>query len=399
MKITKIAKKAGFYILISISALSLLLSVSEARDSGTSKRIEVKDIRFWSNPTYTRIVIDLSGSTTFKYHLLKKDPSIKKPQRLFIDISNATRSRNLTETKGINDGILKRVRTGQYNKDTVRVVLDIETIEDYKVFPLEDPFRIVVDVTSKGRPSSPEVAGSKKELPPAPKKGVKISRIIIDPGHGGKDPGAIGKRGLKEKDINLKLAKKLRNLLKGSFKGDIVLTRERDIFLPLEERTAIANTKNADIFLSIHVNASPNRKARGIETYYLNFTTDEEAIRVAARENATSIRHMSDLQFILNDLMRTAKTNESVRMAADIQESIVSTLKKRYRRINGNGIKGAPFYVLVGTQMPSVLIEVSFISNSEEETRLRKDAYLNGIAKGITTGVLKFINNAGTSAL
>ncbi|MEE8185805.1 MAG: N-acetylmuramoyl-L-alanine amidase [Thermodesulfobacteriota bacterium] len=399
MKIAKIAKRAGFYILISISALSLLLSLSEARDSGTSKRIEVKDIRFWSNPTYTRIVIDLSGATTFKYHLLKKDPSIKKPQRLFIDISNATRSKNLTETKGINDGILKRVRTGQYNKDTVRVVLDIETIEDYKVFPLEDPFRIIVDVTAKGRPSSPEVAGSKKELPPAPQKRVKISRIIIDPGHGGKDPGAIGKRGLKEKDINLKLAKKLRNLLRGSFKGDIILTRERDIYLPLEERTAIANTKNADIFLSIHVNASPNRKARGIETYYLNFTTDEEAIRVAARENATSIKHMSDLQFILNDLMRTAKTNESVRMAADIQESIVSTLKKRYRRINGNGIKGAPFYVLVGTQMPSVLIEVSFISNSEEEARLRKDAYLNGIAKGITTGVLKFINNTGTSAL
>jgi N-acetylmuramoyl-L-alanine amidase len=395
----KIIKRAGFYILLSISAFSLLLSVSEARNSGTSKRIEVKGIRSWSNPTYTRIVIDLSSATTYKYHLLKKDPSIKKPQRLFIDISNATRSQNLTETTGINDGILKRVRTGQYNKKTVRVVLDIEAIEDYKVFHLNDPFRIVVDVTSKGRPSSPEVAVSRKEQPAASKMGTKISRIVIDPGHGGKDPGAIGKRGLKEKDINLKLAKKLRNSLRKSFKGDIILTRERDIFLPLEERTAIANMKNADIFLSIHANASPNRKARGIETYYLNFTTDEEAMRVAARENATSIRHMSDLQFILTDLMKTAKTNESVRMAANIQESIVSTLKKRYRRIQGNGIKGAPFYVLVGTQMPSVLIEVSFISNPEEETRLRKDAYLNGIAKGITAGVLQYIKGASTSEL
>jgi len=389
-------------LLLFLPLLLFTFISSEAKEPAPAKRIEVKDIRFWSNPDYTRIVIDLSGATTYKEHLLKEDPSIKKPPRLFIDFSNAVTSSNLKRALRINDGLLKSVRTGQYNNDTVRVVLDIESIGDYRIFHLEEPFRIVVDVMAKGGATpSPPAATPKRTVKKSPSTQTdgKIGRIIIDPGHGGKDPGAVGRRGLREKDINLKIARKLRQALKRRFKGKVILTRERDSFIPLEERTAIANTKGADLFLSIHTNASPNRKARGVETYYLNFTTDEEAIRLAARENSTSPQQMSDLQFILNDLMKTAKTNESVRLAANIQESIVSKLRKRYRRVNGNGIKGAPFYVLVGTQMPSVLIEVSFISNREEESRLKTDAYLNGIVQGITTGLLAYINGDGVSAL
>ena len=399
----KTVKKITHCLLLSLPLLFLPFISSEAREPTPAERIEIKDIRFWSNPTYTRIVIDLSGTTSYKDHLLKEDPSIKKPPRLFIDFSNAVTSSNLKRSLLINDGLLKKVRTGQYNRDTVRVVLDIESIGEYRIFPLEEPFRIVVDVMAKGtaKPSPPATTSKRavrKSSPPIQREG-NIGRIIIDPGHGGKDPGAVGRRGLKEKDVNLKIARKLKQSLKKRFKGKVLLTRERDTFIPLEERTAIANTKGADLFLSIHTNASPNRKARGVETYYLNFTTDEEAIRLAARENATSPQQMSDLQFILNDLMKTAKTNESVRLAANIQESIISKLRKRYRRINGNGIKGAPFYVLVGTQMPSVLIEVSFISNSEEEARLKTDAYLNGIVQGIATGLLAYINGDGVSAL
>ncbi|MFQ5330284.1 MAG: N-acetylmuramoyl-L-alanine amidase [Thermodesulfobacteriota bacterium] len=399
----KIVKRIIPCLLLFLPILLCTFTSSEAKEPASAKRIEVKNIRFWSNPDYTRIVIDVSGATTYKEHLLKEDPSIKKPPRLFIDFSNAVTSPNLKRALRINDGLLKSVRTGQYDSDTVRVVLDIESIGEYRIFPLEEPFRIVVDVMAKGsaKPSPPAVASKrtvKKSSPPTHTEGV-IGRIIIDPGHGGKDPGAVGRRGLKEKDVNLKIARKLKQALKRRFKGKIILTRERDRYIPLEERTAIANTKGADLFLSIHANASPNRKARGVETYYLNFTTDEEAIRLSARENSTSAKQMSDLQFILNDLMKTAKTNESVRLAANIQESIVSRLRKRYRRINGNGIKGAPFYVLVGTQMPSVLIEVSFISNREEETRLKTDAYLNGIVQGIATGLLAYINGDGVSAL
>ncbi|MFQ5586801.1 MAG: N-acetylmuramoyl-L-alanine amidase [Thermodesulfobacteriota bacterium] len=393
-------KKTIYCLLLSLSFALLSPALSGAKELRPTKRIEVKDVRFWSNPTYTRIVIDVSGATSYKDHLLKEDPSIKKPPRLFIDFSNAVRSSTLKKSVLINDGLLKRVRTGQYNRDTVRVVLDIESIGEYRIFPLEEPYRVVIDVMAKGAPKgAPPPRRPAAKAPPPSQAETKVTTIVIDPGHGGKDPGAIGKRGLREKDVNLRIARKLKQALKKRFNGRVILTRDGDRFIPLEERTAIANTKRADLFLSIHVNASLNRKARGVETYYLNFTTDEEAIRLAARENATSPRQMSDLQFILNDLMKTAKTNESIRLAANIQDSIVSNLRKRYRRVNGNGIKGAPFYVLVGTQMPSVLIEVSFISNREEESRLKSDAYLNGIVQGITTGLHGYINGDRLSSL
>ena len=169
------------------------------------------------------------------------------------------------------------------------------------------------------------------------------------------------------------------------------MTRDADTFIPLEERTAIANTKEADLFLSIHANASLNRRASGVETYYLDLTNDEVAIRLAARENAVSSKKMSDLQYILNDLIKTSKTNESSRLAEVVQEALVSNLKVKYSDIRGNGVKGAPFYVLVGTHMPSILVEVSFISNSKEEDRLSDDGYIREIIAGISSGVKEYV--------
>ena len=387
-------------LLLPLVFLLLPFTPVEAGKNGEAERIEVKEVRYRSNPDYTRIVIDLSDSTSYKYHHLKEDPSINKPPRLFIDFSNTVRGADLRKSVTINDGLLKSMRTGQYNSDTVRVVLDFESVGDFTVFPLEEPFRLVIDVKSKGSVVTPTPPKQRAESPlPLRKPTAGISRIVIDAGHGGKDPGAIGNRGLKEKDVNLKIAKKLKQALGKHFKGQVVLTRDKDVFLRLEDRTAIANAKKADLFLSIHTNASRNKKARGVETYYLNYTTDEESIRLAARENATSTKQISDLQFILNDLMSTSKTNDSARLAASIQDSLVTKLRKRYRRVNGNGIKGAPFYVLVGTHMPSILVEVSFISNREEETRLRTDAYLNGIVQGITAGVIDYINGNGVHTL
>ncbi len=379
-----------FIVLLSLCLLCFSLDW-ESEASGGRSRV-VKGVRSWSNPTYTRVVIDVSGGVSFKYHLLKEDPSIKKPRRLFLDIKKAMLPKDARSVVPINDGLLKRVRLGQHDKETVRVVLDIESIEDYKVIALDDPFRIVVDVTGKASGERDGVDDEGSTL--VQQLGLKVSRIVIDPGHGGKDPGAIGSNGLKEKDVNLKLAKRLKRRLKEYFKGDIILTRKDDRYIPLEERTAIANTNSADLFVSLHVNASPNPRAMGVETYYLNYTTDKESIRVAARENATSTRNISDLQFILNDLIKTAKTNESVRLAANVQETLVSTLKARYSKVNSNGIKGAPFYVLVGTRMPSVLVEVSFISNPKEEARLRSGAYLDTIAKGIARGLSKYIKDS-----
>ena len=371
----------------------------------------VSEIRHWSNPNYTRLVISVDSKTTFTYRLLKKDPSIQVPyRRLYIDIANARLSPALQRSIPINDGLLKMARVGQYDGNTVRVVLDIESIEDFKIFPLGDPFRIVIDVTGEpvaGFAGSGDAVGGPRipaiNTPPlsstpslSQQLGLKVKRIVIDPGHGGKDPGAIGKKGLKEKDVTLKLAKMLEKELKGKLDADIILTRRTDVFIPLEERTAIANSRDADLFVSLHINASPRRAASGVETYTLNISNDEEVMRIAARENATSRRSVSDLQFILNDLIKTAKTNDSVRLAEAVQLKLVTNLRSKYRDVKGNGVKGAPFYVLVGTKMPAILVEASFISNPTEESRLRDDRYLQEIVKGISKGLVEYIDGPGS---
>jgi len=373
---------------------------SHAKTASKSNSVKVTDIRYWSNPAYTRVVINLSSDAVFKHRLLKEDPGLKKPRRLYVDISRAAISPSLKQPIPINDGLLRMARAGQYTRDTVRVVLDIESIEDYKIFPMAEPFRIVIDVMGKrgvrSLPPNVSIGGQESEVrrEPTPDKptlaqqlGLKIKRIVIDAGHGGKDPGAIGKRGLQEKDVVLKIAKGLKETLVSELGAEVIMIREDDRFIPLEERTAIANTKEADIFISVHANASFNRRASGVETYYLNLTNDEAAIRVAARENAVSTKKMSDLQYILNDLMKTAKTNESSRLAAKVQGSLVSSLKAKYSDVKGNGVKGAPFYVLVGTHMPSILVEVSFISNPKEEARLADKEYIKEVVNGITIGI------------
>jgi N-acetylmuramoyl-L-alanine amidase len=177
------------------------------------------------------------------------------------------------------------------------------------------------------------------------------------------------------------------------------MTRNNDKFLTLEERTAIANTKNADLFISLHTNANRDRRAYGIETYFLNLATDKDSILVAARENATSTKNISDLQVILNDLMQNSKINESSRLAGYIQESMYKHLKKKgYSRIKNKGVKQAPFYVLIGAQMPAVLIETSFISNQRECKRLINSKYQERLCEGIVFGIKKYIKETNPTA-
>lgn len=373
-----------------------------------AKLVDVEGIRYWSQKNYTRIVIDINKETEYKYHLLKQDRDLNKPRRLYIDVARGRMGVNLDRNIPINDGLLQSVRTGQYKDGVVRVVLDIKKIEDYKVFHLKEPFRIVIDISGRkvddGGVKDSKVKTPKKDTKvskdkkdkPAPaktKKTYKVKTVILDAGHGGKDPGAMGKRKLKEKDVTLKITKFLKKELKKRFDGKIILTRDNDVYIPLDERTAIANMKQADLFVSIHINASPNRKARGVETYFLDYANDKNSKRVAARENDTSIDAVDDdtLQFILNDLNNTANRHESSELATTVQGSLTNKLKKKYRNINNHGVKGAPFYVLVGTRMPSILVETAFISNPTEEKLLRKDSYLKTIASGIADGIMKHI--------
>ena len=369
-------------------ALCILLSAGIA-----SAVVHLEGVRYWSSKNYTRVVIDLDGRPSYTYRLLRRDPSIGKPPRLYVDIRGATLNNGIKKVVPIDDGLLMRARVGQYRKDTVRVVLDIKSLSSYKVFHLFNPHRIVIDVRGEGRKSGKEAIRAHRAG--KPHRGLVI---VIDPGHGGKDPGAIGKRGLKEKDVTLKVSKLLKWELRKRLKASkIVLTRDRDVYIPLDERTAIANSRDADIFVSVHVNASYRRTAQGVETYYLGSTQDEDALRVAARENATTTSETTEvLQYIIKDLERSGNQQESIRLASLVQEGLSGRLKKRYRDVKSNGIKGALFYVLLNCDMPSVLVEVSFITNPQDEKRLRSPAYLREIARGIADGIIRYLNGEKT---
>ena len=281
---------------------------------------QLTEVRHWSTPDYTRIAVTLSHDAPFEKHEIAKTPGSGILSRIFFDVNGAKLTpgaRDLT----IGDGLLKSVRVAQYNPDTVRVVLDVDNIKDYKIFTFSDPFRIIVDVKGERQAEisalPPVIAAPSTQIsqnlseqqklsvdpqsdkltvkatPRSRLKPGKIRRIVVDPGHGGKDPGAVGLSGLQEKDVVLAIGRMVARKLKEELGIDAVMTRSTDVFIELQERTAIANKVGADLFISIHANAALNRRASGIETYYLNLAKTEKAAQLAARENGTSLENVS----------------------------------------------------------------------------------------------------------
>lgn len=372
----------------------------------------LNEMKHWSNLDYTRISLALDRDVTWEAHELGRGiPG--KPGRVYIDL-NRTRLGPSVRDITIGDGLLRGARVGQYKTDVVRVVLDTENIKDYKVFPLSDPARLIIDVRGE-RPTeisrleqtigvmrekmlTPKLDESpaivEKKAKPASKPVIsKIRRIVIDPGHGGHDPGAVGPSGLKEKDVVLEIGLELKDLLMEEMGLDVVMTRSTDVFIPLEERTAIANKVNADLFLSVHANAAPNRSAAGIETYYLNLAKTDKVAQLAAKENGTSLEKVSVLQAILFDLMANYKLNDSAHLADEVQRSLHKKVRAHYADVKNLGVKQGPFYVLVGATMPSILVEAAFLSNQLEESRLKDPAYLEMTAEGILEGVRSYITS------
>ena len=373
--------------------------------------VSIRGIRKWSTPTYTRVVIDADAPVKYSTPvLLKEDKSLNKPRRLYIDLENSRVSSEIESDITIEDGLLQGARAAQYNGDTVRVVLDIESILDTpKIFTLYDPFRIVIDVQGTGSAGKEEKQSSSASASTsstrAPRKGIykpdgadekvslagqlglSVRRIVIDPGHGGKDPGTQLNGNIQEKDITLDLAKKLKAKIEKDIGCEVLLTRDKDVSIPLEARTGFANENKADLFISLHVNAHKKSSVYGLETYFLNMATDESAVMVAARENATSEKNISDLQGILNDLMLNTKISESSKLAYKVQNGIMLNIKKTYKVRKDLGVKQAPFYVLIGAEMPAILVEIGFITNPTEKKRILNDAYKNLLADGITSGI------------
>jgi len=350
---------------------------------------QIKGVRHWSNPKYTRIVIDLDNKVTYK------ESQLKNPDRIYLDLLGPEVKKHFIK---IGDSLLKSIRLSHHTAEITRVVIDINNINRYKIFVLENPFRIVIDV--KGGCVKDEVVTEKrKEEDALPRKKreeltVKhyIKTIVIDPGHGGKDPGAIGYNGLEEKTVVLDIAKRLKKIMRKKTNYKVILTREKDVYLSLEERTAIANTLNADLFISLHANASRRRGAMGVESYFLDYTFNEEVLEIASRENNAPFLLKDDLQAILYDLKKTNYYNESILLANHVQESLILSLDSNYRKLKNRGAKAAPFYVLFGAEMPSVLIETLFISNRKEEKMLRNERYKQRIAEAIFIGIQNYMS-------
>ena len=394
------------------------------------KLIKIDGIRHWSNPTYTRIAIDLPATLEFK------EERLYGPNRLYIDLYDAEIDEGLRDRAIlVNDGLIKRIRASQYKPDVVRVVFDVAEFQDFEVFSYENPFRVVMDVRGKPAPAKKENApapppppssapppaptsapapASTPSTPPRPsatpasarsiekiiqqeeKKtaapALGMTRIVLDPGHGGKDRGATGVSGIEEKDIVLDITLRLKKIILAKEVSEVVLTREDDIYIPLEERTAIANTANGDIFISIHGNSAPRKEAFGIETFFLSNALSERALETALRENMAPAKDMSDdLRFILSDMLANSNMKESSELAATVQRNLVDGLKKSYSSIKDLGAKGGPFYVLHGANMPSVLVEVAFLSNPMEAQRIRSPEYREKIAHALYDGIRKYI--------
>jgi N-acetylmuramoyl-L-alanine amidase len=420
----------------------------------------LKDIHRTALPDGIRVTMELDAEIA--YH----QEEIANPRRLFFDLKGVKTPANLQDATLKFDGeVVKELRLGRHPQNTTRLVVDLDGITSYTVYPLYSPYRLVVDlqrttaarhepatrapemsapkpfiappltIDTRTPPAGTTVSEIKPPLAPAPplptvqpkqqasasdptplpskqagprtappitpaansngtfslsrQLGLSVSRIVIDAGHGGHDPGAHG-NGINEAELTLDVAQRLQALLEKQRGFEVVMTRDTDEFIPLQERTAIANREGADLFLSIHANASRNAQAHGIETYFLNFATNPEAEAVAARENAASGQAMHSLPDIVKAIALNNKINESRDFAAAVQKSMVTHLNSKNHSVRDLGVKQAPFVVLIGATMPSVLAEISFLTNKQDGTQLKAQAYRQQIAQALFEAILNY---------
>jgi len=390
------AKKILIFFLVFIP---FVIPCSSFIPSKTDLRVEIYNLRSFTHPSYTRIVVDIGQLREYTYNKLTA------PDRVYVDIYQAKLNPILHGKQFIvNNGYIQQIRIAQKSPSTVRVVMDLDfkKTKRYNIFHLFDPFRIVIDIYPKTPVSQP--ATEKVSQPAQPTKdgysmarqlGLGIQRVVLDPGHGGTDPGCIGTHGIKEKDLVLDISLRLKELLQKNANLDVILTRESDLYVPLENRTIIANQKQADLYISIHGNANRNPKHSGIETFFLNFSKDRHVNEIAARENATSTKNIGEMKEIILKIVQNSKIVESMELANMIQKNLVSCLSQKHKNVKNLGVKGGPFWVLIGAEMPSVLIEVSHLSNPTEELRLKTPGYRQEIAQGIYNGIINYVHSLG----
>jgi N-acetylmuramoyl-L-alanine amidase len=385
-------RAAGFWprAAFAISLLVLvpvLLGVSRPKGMG-----DVKDVRTWSYPDYTRVVVELTRPVETEVVRLTANKKAGRPDRLYLDFPGIWVGRDFEDGIPIQDGLLQNLRLGQYTLKKSRLVIDLQRYERHRLLVLRAPHRIVVDVygpRSGDEERSWPRSGETERNSRLSMEFRQIQTVVIDPGHGGKDPGAIGIGGLLEKSVNLRLAKMLgKRLEEQGFK--VVYTRRDDRTLSLEERTVIAEASRGDLFVSIHANASPRKGTRGIEIYSLDENHERHNLDVAARENGVARSEVDSLQRVMAKLHVSEASEHSVRLAKAVHGSLMPGLKKNYSRVPDLGVKKAPFYVLFLSSMPAILLETGFITNKYDAKLLRSEGYLMAMAEHVAAGVKEY---------
>lgn len=379
-------------------------------DDGLVKKIRVAQYK----PGRARIVIETADRSSYNASLLENPP------RLVIDVRGGDATSAATTAAKSTAGPVPVIRvipaaeksTPPASASPIKKVI-VEADADDSADTTDPGPTNVSTKTSKANSTTAPASSTQKTRLAAAKSmrgadrtsngdrsliralGLKIGKIVIDPGHGGHDTGTIGPNGLLEKDLVLDVSKRLGKLLEARLGAQVVFTRRDDTFIPLETRTVIANQEQADLFVSVHANSSHDPDARGVETYYLNFTSSPEALEVAARENAASDQDIHELQDLVKKIALKEKIDESREFASDVQESLHSGLAAKTSGVRDRGVKKAPFVVLIGANMPSILAEISFISNPGDERRLQSPDYRQRIAESLYRGISRYVNGLG----
>jgi len=412
-----------------IAALAVSVSLLVAQTERPALH-SVTAVRHWSVSGVTRVAIEVSGD--FHY----RTDRLHNPERIYFDIPDARPSIDARRfySEDLDDKLVKRIRAAETAPGVTRIVLDLGGEVEATTSQLANPNRLMVEVRSvaPGAPvptvlpqTAPALPASVKASPPKvdppappavisaptvapieiPKAathtstgknsltralGLKLGRIVIDAGHGGQDQGTQGPKGLLEKDLVLDVATRLGKLIEDRMGAEVIYTRTDDTFVPLEQRTALANEKKADLFLSIHANSSAYPRIAGIETFYLNLTDSKDALDVASRENASSQKSIFELQDIIQKIAAHDKAEESKEFAGRVQAALYAFSARNLPGEKNRGVKKAPFVVLIGASMPSVLAEIGFLSNPKEEALLKKPDYRQKLAEALYRGVTRY---------
>ncbi len=413
--------------------LTCVLTIASAMAPTLAQGAGVERIRHATSDGHTRVVIDLDGAAEYKATLLAADPKHSVPARFFVDLTRARLGKAVRRDVRVGDGRIARIRVGQYDERTTRVVIELAGRVRPKVFTLASPPRVVMDFAGRAvapaqrsapkaaeKPKAPSAATTRNasavRTSPAPAKPAvpaasrsaagRRARIVLDPGHGGRDPGAVGVRGATEKYLTYDIATRVARKLRTRLNAEVLLTRTNDSYISLPRRKDAANHASADAFVSIHCNAARNSKANGIETYYLKNTNDRATLRLARLENGVDalidgadVSNDADLPYILSDMVQGYKEADSRLLAGHVQRELVRQAGTRYKSVKDLGVKQGPFYVLDGTYMPAILVETAFVTNATEAARLRSPEYRDTLAEGIYRGIERYLQDNRVAAV